>query len=84
MGEKAFSRECLESAYLQLPYYYCSTFNTTPYYCSTTSIVPRQGRAARTQNLRTYVLHQITLRINGRSHGRLQVAPVSGAAKHRS
>ena len=32
------------------------------------------------RNLRTYVLHQNTLRINNRSHGRF--APVSGAAKH--
>jgi hypothetical protein len=31
------------------------------------------------QNLRTYVLHQITLRINNRSHGRF--AAVSGATK---
>ena len=32
------------------------------------------------RNLRTYVLHQNTLRINNRSHGRF--AAVSGAAKH--
>jgi hypothetical protein len=32
------------------------------------------------RNLRTYVLHQNTLLINNRSHGRL--AAVSGAAKH--
>ena len=32
------------------------------------------------RNSRTYVLHQITLRINNRSHGRF--AAVSGAAKH--
>jgi hypothetical protein len=31
------------------------------------------------RNLRTYVLHQITLRINNRSHGRF--AAVSGATK---